>query len=76
MASASYFANGNRLLQSLSARDMDLLEPNFVTVKLELREDLEVPNQRIEHVFFIENGIASVSHYPCAMYGSRWHHWL
>jgi CRP-like cAMP-binding protein len=60
MASASYFANGNKLLQSLSASDMGLLQPNLVPVELKLREDLERPNRPIENVFLMENGIASV----------------
>src|SRR5687767_1359000 len=64
MASNSYFANGNKLLQSLSASDSDLLEPNLVAVELELRKDLEIPNKPIENVFFIENGIASVVAQP------------
>ena len=64
MAPASYFAKGNKLLQSLSASDLDLLEPNFVSVELELREDLERPNKRIENVFFIENAVASVVALP------------
>ena len=70
MASASYFAKGNKLLQSLSASDMGLLQPNLVPVELKLREDLERPNKPIENVFFMENGIASVVA-RCAMSGSR-----
>ena len=64
MASASYFAKGNKLLQSLSASDMELLVPNLVPVELKLREDLERPNKPIENIFFIENAIASVVAVP------------
>jgi hypothetical protein len=60
MAPASYFAKGNRLLQSLSASDFSLLKPHLVAVELPLRQSLEKPNQRIDDVFFAENAIASV----------------
>jgi CRP-like cAMP-binding protein len=60
MAAASYFAKGNKLLQSLSTSDLALLSPNLVSVDLLLRQDLEKPDQRIADVFFMEIGIASV----------------
>jgi CRP-like cAMP-binding protein len=50
----------NRLLQSLSPEDFGLLEPHLETVDLPLRQRLELPNKRINHVYFIENGFASV----------------
>jgi CRP-like cAMP-binding protein len=64
MASASYFANGNRLLRSLSASDRELLEPNLTPVSLRLRQDLERPNKPIELVIFPENAVASVVAVP------------
>jgi len=64
MASASYFAKGNKLLQSLSTSDRELLEPNLVPVSLLLRQDLEKPNRRIDDVFFIEHGIVSIVALP------------
>lgn len=60
MAAASYFANGNKLLHSLSARDRALLKPDLVPVSLLRRQDLEKPNQRIDDVFFVKNAIVSV----------------
>jgi len=60
MASARHFANGNRLLQTLSTSDLDLLEGDFVAVDLKLRQQLETPNKKIEHVYFLDRGIASV----------------
>jgi CRP-like cAMP-binding protein len=50
----------NKLLKRLSSADLDLLEPGFVPVSLALRQELEKPNKRIEHVFFIDSAIASV----------------
>jgi CRP-like cAMP-binding protein len=60
MAAASYFKNGNRLLQALSTSDQELLQPNLVQVSLPLRQDLEKPNKPIPDVYFMERGIASV----------------
>jgi CRP-like cAMP-binding protein len=50
----------NKLLAALSTDDFRLLEPHLTSVTLTLRQDLEKPNQRIEDVYFIEAGIASV----------------
>jgi CRP-like cAMP-binding protein len=60
MAVISRFANGNLILQALSSRDRDLLAPNLEPVNLPLRRDMEKPDKRIEDIFFIETGIASV----------------
>lgn len=60
MAALSRFANGNLILQALSSRDRDLLAPNLEPVNLPLRRDMEKPDKRIEDIFFIETGIASV----------------
>jgi CRP-like cAMP-binding protein len=50
----------NRLLAALSAPDFGLLQPHLQSVTLALRRDLEKPNRRIEDVFFMDAGIASV----------------
>ncbi len=50
----------NRLLGALTLDDQSLLLPNLRSVPLELRQELEQPNRPIEHVYFIEEGIASV----------------
>jgi CRP-like cAMP-binding protein len=60
MATTSRFANGNRLLQALSAGDLAALQPHLALVDLPLRRDIEKPNRRIEDVVFMEAGIASV----------------
>jgi CRP-like cAMP-binding protein len=48
------------LLASLSADDFGLLEPNLKAVTLGLRKSLEEPNKRIDAVYFLECGFASV----------------
>jgi CRP-like cAMP-binding protein len=50
----------NRLLSFMSAGDRQLLTPHLKQVELELRQTLEKANQPIEHVYFLEDGIASV----------------
>jgi CRP-like cAMP-binding protein len=50
----------NRLLNFLSADDRKLLAPYLKPVELKLRHTLEQANQPIDHIYFIEDGIASV----------------
>ena len=50
----------NRLLAALSPADLKLLQPHLNYVRLEVRRELERPNRRIDDVYFIESGIASV----------------
>jgi CRP-like cAMP-binding protein len=50
----------NRLLTIMSDGDRQLLAPNLKQVDLVLRQTLEKANQPIEHVYFLEDGIASV----------------
>jgi CRP-like cAMP-binding protein len=50
----------NYLLASLTPQDLALVRPKLQRLKLPLRYDLEKPGKRIENVFFIEAGIASV----------------
>ena len=52
--------SSNRLLESLSTDDFDLLEPHLESVTLGLRKSLERPNRRIDAAFFPEAGFASV----------------
>jgi CRP-like cAMP-binding protein len=60
MAPKSSFAKGNRLLNSLTPEDRGLLTPFLEQISLPLRQNLEIPNKPIEHVHFMEQGIASV----------------
>jgi CRP-like cAMP-binding protein len=50
----------NRLLQTLSADDLALLAPQLEPIDMPVNRDMEKPNRRIEDVFFMETGIASV----------------
>jgi CRP-like cAMP-binding protein len=50
----------NLLLNRLSAGDRALLERDLEPLDLPLRFYLEHRNRKIEHIYFIENGIASV----------------
>src|SRR3954451_5823638 len=60
MRSSSRKASQNRLLNSLSAADLGLLLPKLVPLALPLRQVLETPNKRIDDVYFIDSGFASV----------------
>jgi CRP-like cAMP-binding protein len=50
----------NRLLNFLSADDRKLFTPHLKPVELKLRHTLEQANQPIEHIYFLDDGIASV----------------
>jgi CRP-like cAMP-binding protein len=60
MAARPAFTQGNRLLNSMSESDLRLIEPHLVFEDLPLRTPLERPNRRIDSVYFITAGIASV----------------
>ncbi|SJM29026.1 hypothetical protein [Mesorhizobium delmotii] len=50
----------NHVLKALSPEDFALLRPSMHRVQLNLKAQLELPYQPIEHVYFPEAGIASV----------------
>ena len=50
----------NQLLAAMSAADFASLQPHLKPVPMVLLKDMERPNQRIETVYFLETGIASV----------------
>jgi CRP-like cAMP-binding protein len=50
----------NQLLASMSVADFGLLQPHLQTIDMPLLKDLERPNRRIDAVYFMEAGIASV----------------
>src|ERR1700722_13376779 len=50
----------NQLLAAMSAADFASLQPHLKPVPMALLKDMERPNQRIETVYFMETGIASV----------------
>ena len=50
----------NQILAALSTRDSDLLDPHLTPMLMKLRHVCEEPNRAIRHVYFMEEGIASV----------------
>jgi CRP-like cAMP-binding protein len=60
LATNAQSATSNRILAALSPSDFGLLSPHLVSLDLPIRMRLEPPKKRIEHVYFIERGIASV----------------
>jgi CRP-like cAMP-binding protein len=50
----------NRILALLPSSDRALLQPHLERVELPVRRPLEVRNTRIEHAYFLDDGIASV----------------
>jgi CRP-like cAMP-binding protein len=50
----------NKILARLTAADFALLKPGLALVELPVRKLLEVRGRRIEHVYFLESGLASV----------------
>jgi CRP-like cAMP-binding protein len=50
----------NRILARLPREDFDLLEPNLEALDLPVKKMLETRKRRIDHVYFIESGFASV----------------
>jgi CRP-like cAMP-binding protein len=53
-------ASPNHILSRLPAHDFGLLQPHLEAVDLPLRKQLAVRKKRIDHVYFIEAGFASV----------------
>jgi CRP-like cAMP-binding protein len=51
----------NRLLNVLSSKNRAILAPHMERVSLVPRETLEEPNQPIMHIYFPEDGVASVA---------------
>jgi CRP-like cAMP-binding protein len=58
--SQAFSQSPNRILSRLSRGDARLLEPHLEAIALPLRKKLENRNRRIDHVYFVESGIASV----------------
>jgi CRP-like cAMP-binding protein len=52
--------SSNRVLSRLSRADFRLLEPHLEAVDLPVRTQLEARGKRVEQVYFLESGIASV----------------
>jgi hypothetical protein len=52
--------SSNWLLSRLSRADAQLLEPHLSAVDLPVRKQLEARKKRVEHVYFLNTGLASV----------------
>ena len=52
--------SSNKLLSRLSRDDAQLLEPHLQTVDLPLRKQLHTAKRRVEDVYFVERGVASI----------------
>jgi CRP-like cAMP-binding protein len=50
----------NRLLSALSEGGLDLLQPHLEPLAMEVRHLMEDRNKPIKHIYFMEEGIASV----------------
>ena len=49
----------NHLLASLCDEDFGFLSPLLTTVDLQQRDPLEIPNEAVEHVYFVTSGMGS-----------------
>jgi CRP-like cAMP-binding protein len=58
--SPPFGTTSNRLLSRLSREDFERLAPHLEKTDLPVRYRLEIRNRRIEHVYFLESGFASV----------------
>ena len=52
--------SANRILSRLAPKDYALLQPHLEFVSLPRGTRLQIKNRRIDHVYFMESGIASV----------------
>src|SRR6266571_3145651 len=52
--------SSNRILSRLSRQDFALLEPHLEAVDLPVRKPLEARKKRIDQLYFIDSGFASV----------------
>ena len=50
----------NKILAGLSASDFALLQAGLSAIDLPVRRQLEIRNRKIEHVYFLKSGLASV----------------
>src|SRR5579864_420554 len=57
---ASTIPYKNLLLAALPSDALESLSRKFQPVELPRRTQLELPNKKIEHIYFLESGIASI----------------
>lgn len=61
MAQLQQNAVRNRLLKAMSLDDFDRLQPHLDPADLPVAQMLIVPNERVEHFYFLEAGISSIT---------------
>lgn len=61
MAELQQNAVRNRLLRAMSPDDFARLQPSLRLTDLSLQQMLIVPNERVEHLYFLERGISSIT---------------
>ena len=52
--------SSNKLLSRLSRDDARLLEPHLEAVDLPVRKQLQGARRRVDHIYFVERGVASI----------------
>ena len=52
--------SSNKLLARLAHADLQLLEPHLKAVELPVRMQLQARNKRVEQVYFLDSGVASI----------------
>jgi CRP-like cAMP-binding protein len=52
--------SNNKLLARLSRADARLLEDHLEAVELPVRTQLQAPNKKVDHVYFLDSGVASI----------------
>jgi CRP-like cAMP-binding protein len=60
VVASTHNSTRNRLLAALSREDFGRLQPHLRPTELPLKTDMELPHERIDFVYFMEAGIASV----------------
>jgi len=60
MSQPDRFHTSNTLLGALSADDLALLTPHMARIPIGRQQMLVAPNTPIEHVYFLEGGVASI----------------
>ncbi|WP_267360046.1 MULTISPECIES: Crp/Fnr family transcriptional regulator [unclassified Methylobacterium] len=61
MSQARHDGVRNRLLKALTAADFAHLQPHLLLAELPLGEVLITPDQPVEHLYFLESGISSIT---------------
>lgn len=61
MAMNTRLTSKNLLISAMSNEDLSLLSPNLSRVRISRAQQLIMPGQPIEHIHFLEGGLASLT---------------